>query len=107
MTNLSRRGLFGIIGGGLLASAAPQDLFWHQSPLNVSYIMETLEERLNAWLERADFKYSAQEVEAVKAAGGWPEYGTPTGKPKYDPAIMDREPVKRLLPDNLRSNVVT
>lgn len=58
MTKLSRRGLFGVIGGGLLASAAPQ----------------ALEERLAGRMDRADFQWSPAEIEAHKKAGGWPEY---------------------------------
>lgn len=74
MTKLSRRSIFRLVGGGLLASTAPAALLWSPPPVSVSRIVSALEDRLNARLDRADFYWSSAEVEDHKKLGGWPEY---------------------------------
>lgn len=73
MTNLSRRSLFGGFAG-LLASTAIPAVMWAQSPLNIDYITARIIAEVDAAMESGEWGWSAEEKEAHKRLGGWPEY---------------------------------
>lgn len=75
MNKLSRRGLFGIAAGGLLATTAPAALFWHQWQFNKDRIIQRLIAASDAQWDDPDMRWTAQEIEYHKRLGGWPEYG--------------------------------
>lgn len=73
MTDLTRRGLFGLKTGALASTAIPA-LMWRQSPLNKDRIVNAIIAKLDGPYGRSGMDYTPQEKETHKKRGGWPEY---------------------------------
>lgn len=71
---LTRRGMFGLMGGALLATTAPQALMWAQSEWNVDYIVARIDAACDEFADSPEFWFTPAEIEAKKRRGGWPEY---------------------------------
>jgi hypothetical protein len=64
--------MFGLMGGALLATTAPQALMWAQSEWNVDYILARIDAECDAFAASPDFCWTPEEIEAHKRLGGWP-----------------------------------